>query len=168
MRKSPDMKKSRKNLPKIVEMYLRKFCKKKMKSKDSGKRLKIQKNCLQRLVKRLKYRVKNAKNWIRSTEISYDREKNLQSMCQILIKNVSVWTARKKAMRKRQRSRWIICGKSMNSLTITRKNFVMRHWQIWHWWRKRFRNLRMRSESLVRSMSMQLRITKMYLSVIHS
>ena len=36
--------------------------KKKMKSKDSGKRLKIQKNCLQRLVKRLKYRVKNAKN----------------------------------------------------------------------------------------------------------
>ena len=29
-----------------------------MKSKDSGKRLKIQKNCLQRLVKRLKYRVK--------------------------------------------------------------------------------------------------------------
>ena len=57
-----DMKKSRKNLPKIEELYLRKFCKKKIKSKDSGKRLKIQKNCLQRLVKRLKYRVKNAKN----------------------------------------------------------------------------------------------------------
>lgn len=34
--------------------------------------------------------------------------------------------------------------------------------------KKRSRNLRMRSESLVRSMSTQLRITKMYLSVIHS
>lgn len=34
--------------------------------------------------------------------------------------------------------------------------------------KKKSRSLRMRSESLVRSMSMQLRITKMYPSVIHS
>jgi hypothetical protein len=62
MRKSPDMKKSRKNLPKIVEMYLRKFCKKKMKSKGLRKRLKIQKICLQRSVKRLKYRARSERN----------------------------------------------------------------------------------------------------------
>ena len=57
------MKKSRKNLPKIEDDASEEILEKENANRRTqDKRLKIQKNCLQRLEKRLKYRAKNAKN----------------------------------------------------------------------------------------------------------